>query len=148
MPLARISLAVVTAAAVLALPAAAGAKSTGHGHGHEHATAHGQGHAKHVKRVSYLIRGTWSGGSVAVTGGNRATRRAGLVGETVALELDGARIKVRDADGDGVRDASDLRDGDRVVVQARGTGDGSLDVREVVDRARAETGDGTAEDAA
>ena len=139
MPFARISLAAVTVAATLALPAVADARKDGRGHG------------KQPKSASYLLRGTWSGGSVKVTGGNKATRRAGLVGQTLALDLDGVRLKVRDRDGDGVRDAADMREGDRVVVQAHGTGGDDLVVRKVVDRARGgrdDAVDDTADDVA
>jgi hypothetical protein len=154
MPSGRTLLAAGAALAVLAVPATATAKPR-HGGKLEHKAA---GHGGH--KVSLLLRGTWSGGAVQVTGGNRATRRAGLVGRSVTLDLASARLKVRDTDGDGARDADDLRDGDRVVVQvrvARGDEDeGTLTARKLVARAKGgdddhgadDPGDDSGEDAA
>jgi hypothetical protein len=140
MPSSRTLLAATAALAVLALPAAAGAKPK-----HEHATGKGDGH-----KVSLLLRGTYSGGELQVTGGNRATKRAGLVGQAVTLDLAGAKLRVPDRNGDGARDAEDLQDGDRVVAQVRvARGDvasGTLTVRKLV--AHAERGDDKSDDAA
>jgi hypothetical protein len=149
MKLARTATALLGAAA-LAMPAAAVAK--GHpadaGHGHGHGQSHAQSHARHQgnahahahHRVTYVFRGTWSGGAVEVTGGNRHVRRAGLVGQTVELDLSHARVVVRDLNGDGARDLADVQDGDRVLVQARlpkgDPGDAPYAARKLVDRAR------------
>jgi hypothetical protein len=141
MSFARTAVTTFAAVAALALPATAVAHA-GHGGDHgakqEHKGAHGKKHG--ARTVSLLVRGTWSGGALEVTGGNRATRRAGLVGESVTLGLSGARLRVRDRDGDGDRDEADLRDGDRVVVQARvprGADAGAeLTVRKLVARAK------------
>ena len=54
---------------------------------------------------------------VLVSGGNRRARE--LKGQTVTVDVSAARIVVRDANGDGVRDLADVAAGDRVVVQAR-----------------------------
>jgi hypothetical protein len=126
--------------AALALPAAAAAKGRpdNPGHGHGHANGH---------RVMYVFRGTWSGGAVEVTGGNRHVRRAGLVGQSLEFDLASARLVVRDVNADGARDLSDVSDGDRVVVQARlpkgDPGDGPFAARKLVDRAR---GDDSSDD--
>ena len=120
--------------AALALPAAAAAKGrpadAGHGHAHVH----------RVHNVTYVFRGTWSGGAVQVTGGNNHVRRAGLVGQPVEFDLSAARVVVRDVNGDGARDVSDVADGDRVVVHARlpkgDPGDAPFAARKLVDRAR------------
>ncbi|HEX4691791.1 MAG TPA: hypothetical protein VH276_13940 [Solirubrobacteraceae bacterium] len=137
MPSARTLLAATAALAVLALPAAADAKPE-HPVKHEHGSAKGHGH-----KLSLLLRGTYSGGELQVTGGNRATRRAGLVGQSVTLDLASAKLRVKDRNGDGARDEEDLQDGDRVVVQVRvARGDvasGTLTVRKLV--AHADGGD-------
>jgi hypothetical protein len=76
--------------------------------------------AKHGdKKVTYVFKGTWSTDGVKVFKGNKHVRRASLVGQTVAFDLSAARIVVADANGDGKRNASDLQDGDKVLVQAR-----------------------------
>jgi hypothetical protein len=66
----------------------------------------------------------------------------GVVGQTVAFDLSAARITVADNNGDGKRDASDLRDGDKVVVQARlarrAPGVAPFSARKLVDQTRAE----------
>jgi hypothetical protein len=84
------------------------------------------GHERHVRphergQVAYLFQGTFhvADSSVSVLAGNRHVRRAGLVGQTVAFDLSAARVRVADANGDGMRDAADLQDGDSVVVKAR-----------------------------
>jgi hypothetical protein len=140
MPSARTLLAATAALAALALPAAAGAKPT-----REHATAKEHGH-----KVNLLLRGTYAGGELQVKGGNRATRRAGLVGQSVTLDLASAKLRVHDRNGDGARDAEDLQDGDRVVVQVRvARGDvasGTLTVRKLV--AHAQGADDPADDSA
>lgn len=140
MPSARTLLAATAALAALAVPAAAGAKPKP-----DHATAKGHGH-----KVSLLLRGTYSGGELQVKGGNRATRRAGLVGQSVTLDLTSAKLHVHDRNGDGARDAEDLQDGDRVVVQVRvARGDvasGTLTVRKLV--AHAQGADDSTDDSA
>jgi hypothetical protein len=140
----------VAGAAALALPAAAAAKAhpehADHGHGH----GHGKSDSHHVARphtVQYVFRGTWSGGAVQVTGGNNHVRRAGLVGQSVAFDLTEARVVVADVNGDGARDAADLKDGDRVLVQARlpkqDPGDGPYAARKLVDRGAPSAADDT-----
>jgi hypothetical protein len=85
-----------------------------------------------------------------VKGGNHGVRRAGLVGTSITLDLAGAKLRVADRNGDGARDAEDLQDGDRVVVQARvARGDvasGTLTVRKLVARAQAGGDDQGADD--
>ncbi len=150
MPSARTLLAATAALAVLALPAAADAKPKAPAK-HEHSSAKGtHGGKGRGHKVSLLLRGTYAGGELQVKGGNRATRRAGLVGQSVALDLASAKLRVQDRNGDGARDAEDLQDGDRVVVQVRvARGDvasGTLTVRKLV--AHGESADDTADDSA
>jgi hypothetical protein len=82
------------------------------------------GHERHAQKpdrsVGYVFKGTYSaaGSTVTVDQGNRHVRRAGLIGQTVAFDLSGARVRVADVNGDGMRDAADLQDGDSVVVKA------------------------------
>ena len=140
MPSARTLLAATAALAALALPSVADAK---------HDATHGGGKARGHK-VSLLLRGTYSAGELQVKGGNHATKRAGLVGQSVALDLADAKLPVQDRNGDGARDAEDLQDGDRVVVQVRmARGDvasGTLTVRKLV--AHAQRADDSADDSA
>jgi hypothetical protein len=85
-----------------------------------HADHKAKHEAKHgAKKVAYVFKGTWSADGVKVLKGNKAVRRAGFVGQTVVFDLSAARVVVADNNGDGKRDASDLQDGDKVVVQAR-----------------------------
>jgi hypothetical protein len=86
----------------------------------KHADHKAKHEAKHgAKKVAYVFKGTWSADGVKVLKGNKAVRRAGFVGQTVVFDLSAARVVVADNNGDGKRDASDLQDGDKVVVQAR-----------------------------
>jgi hypothetical protein len=134
--------------AALALPAAAAAKG-GHGHGHapkqdrQSQAGHGGKHAPHS--VQYIFRGTWNAGAVDVTSGNNHVRRAGLVGQSLTFDLTNARIRVADVNGDGSRDAADLQDGDRVLVQARlpkgDPGTGPYAARKLVDKGAPSTSD-------
>ena len=158
MPSARTLLAATAALAVLALPAAADAKpkaAAKHEHGSAKGTHGGKGRGHKVSLLHYsgngtLLRGTYAGGELQVKGGNRATKRAGLVGQSVALDLAGAKLRVQDRNGDGARDAEDLQDGDRVVVQVRvprgDVASGTLTVRKLV--AHGESADDTADDTA
>jgi hypothetical protein len=72
-------------------------------------------------QVAYVFKGTFhvADSSVSVTAGNRHVRRAGLVGQSVAFDLSGARVRVADVNGDGERNAADLHEGDVVAVKAR-----------------------------
>lgn len=100
------------------------------------------GHERHGpkqdRKVAYVFKGTFNadGSTVSVVNGNRHVRRAGLVGQTVAFDLSGARVRVADVNGDGKRNAADLHDGDVVVVKAhaprRNSGAGLFVARRVV----------------
>ncbi len=102
------------------------------------------GHERHGQRpdrqAACVFKGTFNaaGTSVSVVQGNRHVRRAGLVGQTVAFDLSAARVRVADVNGDGMRTAADLQDGDVVIVKARlprGTvGTGPFAARRVLDR--------------
>ena len=93
-----------------------------------------------AKNVQYVFKGTLhvADSSVTVLKGNKHVRRAGLVGETVVFDLSAARLRVADNNGDGKRDAADLQDGDKVVVQARlprrDPGAGPFAARKLVDQ--------------
>jgi hypothetical protein len=83
------------------------------------------GHERHAQKpdreVAYVFKGTFhaAGPSVSVVRGNLHVRRAGLVGQEVGFDLSTARVRVADVNGDGMRDAADLQEGDVVVVKAR-----------------------------
>ena len=113
--------------ALLVLPAALSEGREGHGHG-KSADRHGPGlkqaerkAAKKAHTVTYVFKGTFNlaDSSVTVAKGNKHVRRAGLVGTQVVFDLTDTRIKVADNNADGKRDAADLQDGDKVLVQAR-----------------------------
>ena len=111
---------------------------------------HADHKAKHgAKKVGYVFKGTWSAEGVKVLKGNKAVRRAGLVGQTVVFDLTAARVVVADNNGDGKRDASDLQDGDKVVVQARlarrDPGAGPFAARKLVDQTHKKAADLEAE---
>ena len=97
-------------AAALAIPAAAVAHpGNGHGNGHSNNPT-----------VSYVFKGTYGGdGLVTVNHGNGHARKAGFVDTDVQFDLVGAKLSVADTNADTVIDASDVLDGDGVVVQAR-----------------------------
>ena len=136
----RVAVALMGAAA-LALPAAAAAK----GHPDHAGATHGHKGGRAGHGVQYIFRGTWSGGAVDVTGGNNHVRRAGLVGQSVSFDLTNARVVVADVNGDGTRDAADMQDGDRVLVQARlpkgDPGAGPYAARKLVDKGGPSTSD-------
>ena len=104
------------------------------------------GHERHGPRqdrqAAYVFKGTFiaAGSSVSVLKGNRHVHLAGLVGETIAFDLAAARVHVADVNGDGLRDAADLQDGDVVVVKAyaprRAPGAGRFVAHQVVDQTR------------
>lgn len=79
------------------------------------------------KSKQYNFHGTYLGaeglepGQVAmnIEKGNRAVRRAGLIGQTVVFDVSTARIRVADVNGDGNADLSDVQVGDTVKVKAR-----------------------------
>jgi hypothetical protein len=73
------------------------------------------------REAAYVFKGSFhtAGSTVSVAHGNRHVRRAGLVGQDVAFDLSAARVRVADVNGDGMRNAADLQEGDTVVVKAR-----------------------------
>ena len=120
-PLTRRLTALVGAAA-LVVPSAAAAHG-GHGKPEKH---HATGKskpskpAKPAKRAAYVFKGVWhADGSVTVTGGNARVRQGHFVGEVVTFDLAGAKLRAADTNGSGAVDATDLVEGDKVVVQAR-----------------------------
>ena len=132
------------AVAALAVPAAAGAKPGG---GKEHGKGHGKPAAKEkqVKKVMFVFRGTFTApGTVAVDAGNAHVRKGGFVGQEVTFDLANAKVVVADTNGDLVRDVTDVKDGDRVLVTARiarrtkyAEGAEAVVARKLVDKAQA-----------
>ena len=127
----RTRIAAASAALLLAAPAVAAAK--GGPHGHE--TSKGKG----PKSVSYVLKGTYQGdGAVAVTKANGPAKKAGLVGQTVTLDLAAAKVVVADVNGDGARALDDVAVGDKVVAKVRAARDAAagdaLKARQLVDQ--------------
>jgi hypothetical protein len=133
----RTKLSAGVAALALAVPAAAVANPSGtytqggngnggsHGHKNGHHKNH-KGGQKHNPVVMYVFKGTYSGSSVYtpsstvhILHGNRAVKRAGLIGQDVQFDLTTSRVVVADTNGDGARNLTDVAAGDRVVVKAR-----------------------------
>jgi hypothetical protein len=97
-------------AGILLLPAVAGAKPG----------PKAEKPAKPVKLATYVFKGVWhADGTVTVSGGNAKVRKGGYVGQTVAFDVTAAKLKVADTDADGAVTATDLAEGDKVVVQAK-----------------------------
>ena len=124
----RSHIAAATAALLLATPAVAVAKK-----GHE--APKGKG----AKTVSFVLKGTYQGEStVLVAKGNGPAKKAGLVGQTVLLDLAAARIVVDDVNGDGARSVDDVQVGDKVVVKVKAprgaTAADTLAARQLVDQ--------------
>ena len=97
-----------------------------------------------TKAVTYVFKGTFTlaDGTVAVTKGNAHARKAGLVGSSVAFDFSAAKVTVDDTNGDGKRDMADVKDGDKVLVQARlprkAPGEGPFKARKLVDQTHAQ----------
>ncbi len=102
------------------------------------AKAKGKGKVQKVKLATYIVKGVYAGAEqVDVTGGNSHTRRAGLVGDTVVFDFDGAKLVVADTDADGTVTAADIQPGDKLTIQLklpRTLGEGPFKARKVVDR--------------
>jgi hypothetical protein len=110
----RVLVAAVTAAA-FAIPAAAAAQP-GNGKGAEKPARVD----KKPKKVTFIFKGTFAApGTIQVLAGNAHARKGGFVGETITVDLAGAKLVVADTNGDGTLDVTDVKDGDRVLVQAR-----------------------------
>jgi hypothetical protein len=102
------------------------------------------GHERHAQKpdreVAYVFKGSFhaAASTLSVVRGNRHVRRAGLVGQDVAFDLSSARVRVADVNGDGMRNAADLQEGDTVVVKAfaprRTPGAGRFVAHKVVDQ--------------
>ena len=107
----RATIAAASAALLLAAPAVAVAKKP------EDKGSKGKG----SKTVSFVLKGTYEGGStVLVAKGNGPAKKAGLVGETVTLDLSRAKIVADDVNADGVRNVDDVQVGDKVVYSKYG----------------------------
>ena len=110
----RILVAAVTAAA-LAVPATAVAQP-GKGRGAEKPAKVG----KKTQNVTFVFKGTFTApGTIEVLAGNAHARKGGFVGEAITVDLASAKLVVADTNGDGTVDVADVKDGDRVLVQAR-----------------------------
>jgi hypothetical protein len=124
----RSQIAAATAALLLAAPAAAVAKK-----------GPDAPKGKGPKTVSFVLKGTYQGQStVLVAKGNGPAKKAGLVGQTVTLDLAAARIVVADVNGDGARTVDDVQVGDKVVVKVKAprgtTAADTLAARQLVDQ--------------
>ena len=138
----RKTIAAATAALLLAAPAAAIAKKP------EDKGSKGKG----PKTVSLVLKGTYQGeGSVLVAKGNGPAKKAGLVGQTVKLDLSAAKLVVNDVDGDGARSLDDVQVGDKVVVKVKAprgaTAADTLAARQLVDQTHKAEGDDEAPEA-
>jgi hypothetical protein len=105
----------VVAAAALAVPTAAVAKPD-HGKHDKHAA---KAHGKKSKKVMFIFKGTFTAGTVDVTAGNAHVRKGGFVGQSVTFDFTDAKIRAADTNGDQQVDITDVKDGDKVLVQAR-----------------------------
>jgi hypothetical protein len=111
----RVLVAAVIAAA-LAVPAAAVAQP-GKGKGAEKP---GKVDRKRTKKVTFVFKGTFTApGTIQVLAGNAHARKGGFVGQAITVDLASAKLVVADTNGDGTLDVTDVKDGDRVLVQAR-----------------------------
>jgi hypothetical protein len=107
------------AAAALAVPAAAGAQP-GNGKGHDKPDSKAHGKPKKAKKVTFVFRGTFTApGTIEVLAGNAHVRKGGFVGEAVTFDFASAKVVVADTNADQTLDIADVKDGDRVLVQAR-----------------------------
>jgi hypothetical protein len=110
----------VTAAALaiaLCAPAATQAKP-GNGHGQPEHT-HAQ---KAPKMTNVIVKGevvSVDGNVVTVTVKRSNHHGRAAKGQQVQLDVSAARIRVKDVNGDGSRDAADVAAGDRVLAQIR-----------------------------
>jgi len=130
------SLMVALGVAALAGPAGAVA-SNGQGKGHQGDHGKGKGHG--LNEVAWVFKGYYAGkNSIDVKHGNSRVRKGGFVGQTVSFDLSGARIVVRDVNGDGQRDQSDVAVGDWVLVKARlprkDPGDQPFEAKRLIDK--------------
>ena len=122
--------AAVIGAGILLLPAVAGANPG----------PKAEKPAKPVKLATYVFKGVWHADStVTVSGGNAKVRKGGFVGQTVPFDVTAAKLRVADTVADGVLDAADLAEGDKVVVQAKlprtaPAADAPIVARKVVDQ--------------
>lgn len=74
----------------------------------------------HGKPAAFIFKGTYKGdGVVSVTGGNSRVRKGGFIGKDVTFDLSAAKFTVADVNGDGKTDATDVKAGDKVVVQCK-----------------------------
>jgi hypothetical protein len=111
----RILIAIVAVAA-LAIPTAAVAKPD---HGNHHGKHAEKSHGKKTKKVMFVFKGTYSGGLVDVAAGNAHVRKGGFVGQSVTFDFTDAKVRAADTNGDQRVDVTDVKDGDKVLVQAR-----------------------------
>ena len=125
------SLAVISAAALVAFPAGATAKSGNDGGSGKGADAGAEHDGKKPKKPkkpkvqTYEFKGLVSAVvdgkvQVAVSGGNSRGKK--FKGQTLTFDLSQAKVKVADVNKDGKRDLADVAAGDRVNVQAKVTG--------------------------
>jgi hypothetical protein len=125
-------IAAVAGAAALLVPAGVFAKGKPEDPGSK-----GKGHSK---AKTFVFKGTWNdtASTVAVTGGNSRVRKGGFKGTEVAFDFAAAKVNVADTNADGVLNADDFVDGDKLVVQAKlprdSAGAGPFAARKAVDQ--------------
>jgi hypothetical protein len=148
-------IAAVAVTAAFCAPAAAQAKG-GHGHSGEHGHGHAVQHLPQAPKTrNVIVKGTvvavdGNFVTVAVAGSNHHGRA--LKGQEIQLDLAAARIRVKDVNGDGARDAADVVAGDRVLAQVRVPRQTTLDLsqpfaaRKLIDVGPVPTTDSTDDD--
>lgn len=111
------TIAVLLGVAAFAVPASAVAHSAA-GKGHDkHVAKH---KAKKPKKVMFVFKGTFTApGTLEVVSGNAHVRKGGFVGQSVTFDFADAKVVVADTNADQKTDLADVKDGDRVLVQAR-----------------------------
>lgn len=122
----------VAGAAALLVPAAVSAKGKPEDPGSK-----GKGKSK---PATFVFKGTWNDAdsTVAVTAGNAKVRKGDFRGTDVSFDFAAAKVKVADTNGDGVANADDFVDGDKLVIQAKlprnSSGPGPYAARKAVDQ--------------
>ena len=132
----------VAGAAALLVPAAVAAKKP------DDPGSKGKGKSK---PATFVFKGTWNDAdsTVAVTAGNSRVRKGDFRGTNVSFDFADAKVKVADTNADGVANADDFVDGDKLVVQAKlprdSSGTGPFAARKAVDQTQPKVDEDDAE---
>ena len=112
-------IAALLCATALAVPAAAAAGPR-HGKGAEKHEVKDKVKTPKGKKVTFVFKGVFTASAtVNVLSGNAHVRKGGFVGRDVSFDFTGAKVVVADTNADATADLSDVKEGDRVLVQAR-----------------------------